>query len=53
MKPHLDLAKEYWQGHLKSGALVIDATCGNGWDTMSFIPTLKLIIPNIFNILTF
>lgn len=33
-KPHLDLAKQYWQQLLKEGDLVIDATCGNGHDTL-------------------
>jgi len=32
--PHLGLAKNYWKGLLKKGDLVIDATCGNGHDTL-------------------
>ena len=31
---HLDLAKSYWTKHLKAGDTVIDATCGNGHDTL-------------------
>lgn len=32
--PHLTLAKNYWKGHLKPSDLAIDATCGNGHDTL-------------------
>jgi SAM-dependent methyltransferase len=32
--PHLKLAKEYWKSHLKNSDLAIDATCGNGHDTL-------------------
>ena len=32
--PHLKLAKEYWKAHLKENDLAIDATCGNGHDTL-------------------
>ena len=32
--PHLKLAKEYWKAHLKGSDLAIDATCGNGHDTL-------------------
>jgi hypothetical protein len=32
--PHLKLAKEYWNAHLKRSDLAIDATCGNGHDTL-------------------
>lgn len=32
--PHLTLAKTYWQGHLKPNDVAIDATCGNGHDTL-------------------
>lgn len=31
---HLDLAHAYWKKSLKSGDTVIDATCGNGYDTL-------------------
>jgi hypothetical protein len=31
---HLDLAHCYWQNLLSSGEIVIDATCGNGHDTL-------------------
>jgi len=33
-KPHLLLAKDYWKAHLKPDDFVIDATCGNGHDTL-------------------
>ncbi len=32
--PHIDLAHDYWKNHLKKGDFVIDATCGNGNDTL-------------------
>lgn len=32
--PHLALARSYWKGHLKPNDLAIDATCGNGHDTL-------------------
>ncbi len=32
--PHLDLAKSYWTAHLQPGDAAIDATCGNGHDTL-------------------
>jgi len=34
MKPHITLAHQYWRSHLKEGDLAIDATCGNGHDTL-------------------
>lgn len=33
-RPHLQLAHDYWQRHLSRGDNVIDATCGNGYDTL-------------------
>lgn len=33
--PHLSLAKEYWKNHLQPGDSAIDATCGNGHDTLA------------------
>jgi hypothetical protein len=32
--PHLNLGKEYWERHLAPGDTAIDATCGNGHDTL-------------------
>lgn len=32
---HLDLACQYWTRILQPGDTVIDATCGNGWDTLA------------------
>lgn len=31
---HLDLAHSYWKKSLESGDIAIDATCGNGYDTL-------------------
>ncbi len=39
--PHLTLAKSYWKTHLKPGDIAIDATCGNGHDTL-FLSQLLL-----------
>jgi hypothetical protein len=33
-RSHLDLAHQYWERLVKPGDLVIDATCGNGQDTL-------------------
>jgi tRNA1(Val) A37 N6-methylase TrmN6 len=32
---HLDLAIHYWTRLLKPGDMAIDATCGNGWDSLT------------------
>jgi tRNA1(Val) A37 N6-methylase TrmN6 len=39
--PHLILAKELWEKHVQKDDLVIDATCGNGHDTL-FLAKLPL-----------
>jgi SAM-dependent methyltransferase len=39
--PHLKVAKEYWKAHLLPGDTAIDATCGNGHDTL-FLAELGL-----------
>ena len=31
---HLDLAHSYWERHIKKGSIIIDATCGNGHDSL-------------------
>jgi hypothetical protein len=31
---HLDLAHSYWERLIKKGDIIIDATCGNGQDTL-------------------
>lgn len=36
---HLDLAHSYWQRLLKKGSAVIDATCGNGHDSLILAKT--------------
>lgn len=33
-KSHLDLSKQYWKSLLLPGDIVVDATCGNGHDTL-------------------
>ena len=43
--PHLILAKSYWKSHLKPGDIAIDATCGNGNDTL-FLSQLLLSDPS-------
>ena len=43
--PHLTLAKSYWRAHLKPGDIAIDATCGNGHDTL-FLSQLILSDPS-------
>jgi methylase of polypeptide subunit release factors len=40
---HLDLAKFYWKTHIKQGDMAIDATCGNGHDSL-FLAQLPLSI---------
>jgi len=32
---HLDLAKSYWERHLHPHSIAVDATCGNGHDSLS------------------
>src|ERR1700728_1018649 len=39
-KPHIELAHRYWQEMVGPHDLVIDATCGNGYDTL-FLASLK------------
>ena len=49
-KPHLDLAFEYWKGWLKPTDTVIDATCGNGKDTLrlaSLVPQGRVLALDI------
>lgn len=33
-RPHLELARSYWAEAMISGGIAIDATCGNGQDTL-------------------
>lgn len=49
---HLDFAHQFWQSHLKPLDLAIDATCGNGHDTLfltTLIPQGKLYAIDIQN----
>jgi SAM-dependent methyltransferase len=32
---HIELAHQYWKSFLKPGDFVIDATCGNGYDSLA------------------
>jgi len=41
--PHLSLAKNYWKAHLKPNDLSIDATCGNGHDSL-FLADISSVI---------
>jgi SAM-dependent methyltransferase len=47
--PHLNLARTYWQNHLKSSDLAIDATCGNGHDTVFLAELCSVIAIDIQN----
>ncbi len=38
---HLDLAHSYWETLLQNGGWAIDATCGNGKDTLKLAQILK------------
>jgi tRNA1(Val) A37 N6-methylase TrmN6 len=40
--PHLKFAKNYWANHLEKNSIVIDATLGNGFDTL-FLANLDLL----------
>ena len=40
--PHLAMAKKYWEEHLTPADLAIDATCGNGHDTLFLSNLLPL-----------
>lgn len=44
-KPHLSFAHQLWEKHIFPGDLVIDATCGNGHDTLILA---KLALTNSF-----
>ncbi len=41
---HLKLAKKYWQEHLLPGDIAIDATCGNGHDTLFLTHLLPSLV---------
>lgn len=43
--PHLRVAKLYWKSHLRPGDIAIDATCGNGQDTL-YLSELLLFDPS-------
>ncbi|HSX25446.1 MAG TPA: class I SAM-dependent methyltransferase [Chlamydiales bacterium] len=45
--PHLALAKRFWTEHLKPGDAVIDATCGNGHDTLFLA---QLLLPHPYSL---
>jgi hypothetical protein len=47
--PHLDLVKNYWKELIHPGDVAIDATCGNGWDTL-FLAKLPLSLLFAFDI---
>lgn len=41
MKPHIEAAHELWTKLLTSDDLVVDATCGNGHDTLALVKLAK------------
>jgi SAM-dependent methyltransferase len=41
---HLDLVQHYWERIIQKGDFVIDATCGNGKDTVRLA---KLVVPKV------
>ena len=47
--PHLTLAKRYWKEHLKQSDLAIDATCGNGHDTLFLAEICEVVGIDIQN----
>jgi hypothetical protein len=42
--PHLFLAQKYWKEHVRAGDIVVDATAGNGHDTL-FLSQIVLCHP--------
>ena len=40
LHPHSDIAQPYWASVMEAGDLVLDATCGNGWDTLFLLRSL-------------
>ena len=49
---HLDWTYHYWQRLLKPGDAAIDATCGNGKDTLRLARHLKLGAKNSLDALS-
>jgi len=43
-RPHIDLAHQRWKECVQPGDIVLDATCGNGYDTL-FLAGLALNAP--------
>jgi len=41
LHPHTDIAHRYWRSILRGGDLAIDATCGNGHDTLELVSILS------------
>ncbi|MDN3504085.1 MAG: class I SAM-dependent methyltransferase [Rhabdochlamydiaceae bacterium] len=41
IKPHIDKAHSLWKNHVKMGDTIIDATCGNGHDSLYLSNLLK------------
>jgi len=40
LHPHSDIAQPYWRSVMEAGDVVVDATCGNGWDTLFLLRSL-------------
>jgi tRNA1(Val) A37 N6-methylase TrmN6 len=48
---HLDLSKQYFEKLLKCGDIAIDATCGNGHDSLFL--AMRILTPNAGTLYTF
>ena len=40
LHPHSDIAQPYWSSVMEAGDVVVDATCGNGWDSLYLLRAL-------------
>jgi hypothetical protein len=40
LHPHSDVAQPYWASVMQAGDVLVDATCGNGWDTLFMVKAL-------------
>ena len=40
LHPHSDIAQPYWASVMEAGDTAVDATCGNGWDTLFLLRSL-------------
>ena len=40
LHPHSDVTQPYWASVMQAGDVLVDATCGNGWDTLFMVRAL-------------